>query len=391
MRSRDIENAKQKIIRNQRTILNKIDKESRNMTSLEQEQYDRLEDQWDRLESRQRRAEESEFGGSHSGGSVYRSMTISDRSTWSTEEREWDEYLRLERRDLALDQDPKGGFVVPEFFQDEVIEEIKSLTFMRNISRVIELDYGDVLHVPKLSARPADPSWTSELSIGAADTSMQFSKRQFYGHPLAEYELVSNDLRNVSRLDIGAYVTEQLGFKFSVKEERGFLNGTGANEPVGVMVATDLGISSSRDVSTGNTSTSIKSDGLIEALYSLEAGYRTNARWLFHRDAVKAIRKLKTGDGQYIWTPGFATDRPDTILGKPYHESEFMPNAFTTGQYVGIIGDFRRGYWIVQTSRFSIQVLLERFADSNQTAYVGRERLDGAPVVEQAFARVTLS
>jgi len=55
-----------------------------------------------------------------------------------------------------------------------------------------------------------------------------------------------------------------------------------------------------RDVSTSNTTTAITCDGLLEALMSLKAQYRKNCVWIFHRDAIKMIRKLKYGDGSYV-------------------------------------------------------------------------------------------
>jgi HK97 family phage major capsid protein len=151
-----------------------------------------------------------------------------------------------------------------------------------------------------------------------------------------------------------------------------------------------FGISTGRDVSTGNTTTAITADGLIEALYSLKAQYRKNAQWIFHRDAVKKIRKLKDGDGQYLWQVGFAQNKPDSILGLPYNESEYCPNTFTAGLYVGIVGDFSF-YWIAEALQMQIQRLVELYATSNQTGYIGRVELDAMPVDENAFARVTLA
>ena len=76
---------------------------------------------------------------------------------------------------------------------------------------------------------------------------------------------------------------------------------SGASQPLGLFTASDNGISTGRDVSTGNTSTSMTFDGLMEAKYSLKGQHQMNAEWLFHRDGVKQLAKLKDGDGQYIW------------------------------------------------------------------------------------------
>ena len=130
--------------------------------------------------------------------------------------------------------------------------------------------------------------------------------------------------------------------------------------------------------------------GDIECKYSLKAQYRRQAKWIFSREAIKMIRKLKDGEGNYLWRAGISSDRPDTILDLPFGESEYCPNTFTSGQYVGIIGDFSF-YWIVDALDMQVAVLSELYAESNQTGYIGRKETDAMPVIAEAFGRVTLA
>jgi HK97 family phage major capsid protein len=131
-------------------------------------------------------------------------------------------------------------------------------------------------------------------------------------------------------------------------------------------------------------------DGLISAKYALKAQYQKSARWIFHRDAVAQVRKLKDKNDQYLWQPGLVADKPDTILELPSFMSEYAPNTFTTGKYAGIIGDFSF-YWIADSMEFSIQVLKELYAESNQVGYIGRMECDAQPVLSEAFVRVKLA
>jgi HK97 family phage major capsid protein len=70
--------------------------------------------------------------------------------------------------------------------------------------------------------------------------------------------------------------------------------------------------------------------------------------------------------------------------------SEYAPNTFTTGLYVGLIGDWSQ-YWIVDALDLTIQRLVELYAETNQTGFIGRMETDGAPVLAEAFARVKLA
>ena len=40
---------------------------------------------------------------------------------------------------------------------------------------------------------------------------------------------------------------------------------------------------------------------------------------------VKAIRKLKNGNGDYLWQPSLTAGQPDTLLGRPVYTSSYMP------------------------------------------------------------------
>ena len=109
-----------------------------------------------------------------------------------------------------------------------------------------------------------------------------------------------------------------------------------------------------------------------------------------HRDLVKEVVKLKDNDGQYLWQPSIVEGQPDRLLSYPVHMSEYAPNTLTSGNYVAILGDFNH-YWIVDGDTMTVQVLNELFALTNQVGYVWNYFGDGAPVLEEAFARMKLA
>jgi HK97 family phage major capsid protein len=296
-----------------------------------------------------------------------------------------------EYRALAADQDIYGGFIVsPEQFVNELLKAVDDAVVIRRLARVIPVPNAASLGVPTLDNDPSDPVWTSEILTGDEDSTMSFGKRIFYPHPLAKRIKVSQKLLRQAVFGAEELVREALSGKFAIVEETAFMTGSGTNQPLGVFTASNNGISTTYDISTGNTSTSIQTDGLIEAKYALKGQYWGAARWLFHRDAVKQIRKLKTGEGDYIWQPGISAGTPDRILEIPYLMSEYAPNTFTSGSYVGIIGDFTK-YWIADALDMQIQRLDELYAETAQVGFIGRLECDGMPVLGEAFRRVTLA
>ena len=296
-----------------------------------------------------------------------------------------------EGRALQADSDVSGGYLLaPEKFQAELIKDRDNMVFVRRYARKFSLTNSGSMVAPARQDRMGDPTWTAEILTGAEDSTLDFDQRRLTPHPLARRIKVSNTLLRLAAIGVDAIVRDEFGYEFATVEENAFLNGTSANEPLGIFTAIGAGIGTGRDVSTANTTTAIKADNLIECLYTQPAQYRRDARWLFHRDALKMIRKLKDGEGNYLWQPGLASDRPATILSIPYDESEYCPNTFTTGKYVGALCCWNY-YWIVDALTVQIQVLRELYAETNQTGYIARAETDGMPVHENGFVRVTLA
>lgn len=298
--------------------------------------------------------------------------------------------VRDDIRALQMDSGVAGGYLIaPQQFVTELIKKVDDLVFMRPLATTMQITKAESLGVPSLDADPADADWTVELATGSEDTAMALGKREFAPHPVAKRVKVSNTLLRYSPLNVEGLVRERLAYKFGITQEKGFLVGSGAMQPLGVFTASDDGIPTGRDVSTGNTTTEIQFDGLIEAKYTLKSQYWPRARWIFHRDAMKQIAKIKDGEGQYIWRESVRQGEPDRILGFPQLMSEYAPNTFTTGLYVGILGDFSQ-YWIVDALDLQVQRVIELYAETNETGFIGRAETDGMPVLGEAFVRVTL-
>jgi HK97 family phage major capsid protein len=296
-----------------------------------------------------------------------------------------------ELRALEAQTDTQGGFIVaPQQFIAQLLKFVDDMLFIRGLATVIPVPSAASLGIPSLDTDVSDADWTAELATGEEDSDMAFGKRELRPHPLAKRIKVSQKLLRQAALNPEMIVRDRLAYKFGVTQEKAYLLGTGAQQPLGVFIASTDGISTARDVSTGNIGTDVRVDGLIEAKYTLKAQYWPRARWMFHRDGVKRIAKLKDGEGQYLWQPGIREGQPDRILQFPFDVSEHVPNTFTTGLYVGILADWSN-YWIADALDMQLQRLVELYAVTNQVGFIGRLETDGMPVLEEAFVRVKLA
>lgn len=302
-----------------------------------------------------------------------------------------DEKASSEWRALQAGSDTAGGFLMmPEQIATQLIKAIDNDVFIRQLATKFQVPNAMSLGAPSLDNDPADADWTTELATGGEDPTMSFGKRKLEPHPFAKRIKISNQMLRSGMLNPEQLVLSRLAYKFGVTEEKGFLTGSGSGQPLGLFTASANGISTGRDVSTDNTTTAVTFDGLLNAFYSVKTSYQKNGVWLFHRDAIKMIAKLKDGQSRYLWQPSVAEGRPDTIQSRPVYSSEYVPNTFTTGLYVGMYGDFSN-YWIADAMNLQIQRLGELYAEADQTGFIGRASCDGMPVLEEAFARIKLA
>ena len=297
-----------------------------------------------------------------------------------------------EVRALTAGQDTQGGFLVtPQEFVQELIVAVKNQVFMRGLAKVIPLNGPTSCGVPTLDSDVGDADWTPEVKIVTEDTNLAFGKRELMPHPLSKLVKISNKLLRSAALNPESIVMDRMAYKFGVSMEKGYLSGDGVQKPLGVFTASTDGISTARDVAqaAGNTTT-ITADGLIAAKYALKAQYLQKSQWIFHRDMLKQVASLKTGDGYYLFELSDKADVPDTLLGRPLLMSEFAPNTLAASAYVGILGDFSY-YWIADSLALQFMRLNELFSLNNQVGFIGRMESDGAPVLGEAFSRVQLS
>jgi HK97 family phage major capsid protein len=299
----------------------------------------------------------------------------------------------IETRTLQKDIDSSGGFsVTSEIVNAKIFHDLDNAVFVRNYAEKFTVDRADGVGIPVLDVDASDLTFTGEITSASLDTSMRFGKRALRPTRLAKGIKVSRDLLNLSAADMADFIVSRLVYKLAVTEENAFLTGSGAaGNPLGLFTRSADGVSASRDVTTGNTTTAITADGLINCMYALKSQYLNSPScfWVFHRDVLKMIRKLKDGEGQYLWQSGLGGS-PSTILGKAYLLSEYAPSTLTSGSRVGLIGDLRF-YGIAEYGQFSLQVLKELYSLENCDAFVINHHVDAMPLIATAFSCVTLA
>ena len=305
--------------------------------------------------------------------------------------------LSLDQRNALQSSDDSGGgyLVAPEELAEDVLRDISDNIFIRQHARIRTNIAADSIGIAKRTAKVSTYVWAQELSQPTFDTSLKLGKKRLHPHPLVGGIKISNDLLR-SPLDAEEEVRTELAEDAGSTMEDAYMTGDGHQKALGVFTASSSGISTARDVSTGNTTTAITYAGLINALFTLPAKYhlgkkdRSGARWAFHPDTVRDIVQLVDGAGQPIFKWAAGPNGENLLLGLPVDQSDRVPNTMTTGQYVGILANWWY-YNIADSIGMEIQRITELFAQTNEIAFIHRMRTDGMPIMEEAFVRVKLA
>jgi len=286
-------------------------------------------------------------------------------------------------RALQVDSVAAGGYlVVGKVYRQRLRQEGK-LSAMRNLSRVLEPLSGreESVGIPSQESALSDAAWTSELANESADSAAPFGKRELKPHPLMKRIRVSKKLLR-SEPNAERWILDAIADAIATPEEAAFLQGSGSGEPQGIIGHDDVTVMTTADAGV------ITLDEVKQWIFSLPARFARQAQIVARPSFVGYLLQLKDGDGDYL-IPDFS----GKLFNIPVHYSDGMPEAIdtttwapTAGEVAAIIGDFRTGYWIVDSDELDLVRLAELYAEDNETGIQATQYTDGAPVVPDAFS-----
>ena len=277
---------------------------------------------------------------------------------------------------LQVGTDSEGGYLVPDEFEHTLVEALQEENIFRKLAHIIQTASGD-RKIPVVASK-GTASWVDEEgSITESDDS--FGQVSIGAYKLGTLIKVSNELLNDSVFPLEGYISKEFARRIGAKEEDSFFNGDGDGKPVGIFHSTggaQVGV-------TAASTSAITADEIIDLFYSLGAPYRKKAVWVLNDATVKSIRKLKDGNGNYLWQPALTADTPDTLLGRPVYTSTSVPT-IASGAKVIAFGDFSF-YWIADRQGRIFKKLSELYATTDQTGFVATQRVDGKLILPEAI------
>lgn len=287
--------------------------------------------------------------------------------------------------------DDSGGYLVPEDFLNNVLMRKPTPTRVAANCQSFNTTR-DQLTIPKVQYTTDDlyttgirATWTGE--VPASNTASRVTDPVFGQLRIPVFTAmlsmpVTNDLLEDSAVALQPWIEDRFGETIELLYDNMALNGTGVSQPTGIL-SNPGGADQPKVVVSGNAN-GLTGDGLINLTEDLPEQYDEASKLWFNKvNTGKAIRLLKDADGRPLVNygtqdNGVASGRPHDVNGYPYLWSGFMPNV-AANNFPIIFGDMQ-GYALVRRIGFSIQVLRELYAETNQILLLGRIRFGGAVV-----------
>lgn len=280
------------------------------------------------------------------------------------------------RNALQEGVDSEGGYLVPDEFENTLIQALEEENVVRAHAHVFTTASGS--HKIPVVATKGTANWIEEEGVyGESDD--VFGQEQIDAHKVGTIIKVSEELLNDSAFDLENYFRSEFARRIGNKEEEAFLVGDGDHKPTGILAATG----GAQTGVTAASATAITADELIDLFYSLKSPYRKNAIWVMNDSTIRAIRKLKDGNGQYLWQPAIHEGEFDTILGKRIFTSAYAPEIAAGAKSI-LFGDLSF-YWIGDRQGITFKRLNERYADYGQVGFLASKRVDGKLILSEAI------
>jgi HK97 family phage major capsid protein len=265
----------------------------------------------------------------------------------------------------------EGKETIPQGFVYSLEQALLAYGGVRSVATVIRTDSGNALPYPTMNDTSNKGAILSEAttigaSVDPAFAQLTLNAFKYSSKPI----LMSYELTQDSAFDLGALVGDWLGTRIARIQNDHFTTGAGTTLPKGLTIAAVLGKAAA-------SMTAIISDEVIDLIHSVDPAYRPNASFMMHDVVLAAIRKLKEQTtNAYIWQPGLQAGVPDRLLGYRYTVNQSMSSTFTTGQKLVLFGDLSK-YLIRDVSTIRLVRLEERYADTDQIAFIAFMRTDG--------------
>lgn len=281
---------------------------------------------------------------------------------------------------LQVGVNPDGGYTAPVEMDTAITRVLMNVSAMRSLATVRPISAQAFKKLVNVGG--ATSGWVGETSSRTETNTptlraLEFPAMELYANPAATQQLLDDSFVNIEQ-----WLADEVATEFAEEEGAAFISGAGVNSPRGILGYTPVADASYAWGSVGYIATGTSAnfdatnpaDAILDLVYALKKGYRQNATFLMNRKTLAATRKLKDGDGFYLWQPSAQAGQPATLFGYPVEDDDNMTD-IAANSYSIAFADFARAYIIVD--RFGTRVQRDPYTNKPFVHFYTTKRVGG--------------
>lgn len=298
--------------------------------------------------------------------------------------------LDVETKGLNTGVSAEGGYLIDPRTAEQIETVLRSGASIRALSRVVQVEAGsyDVL----VDHEEIGAGWLDETSAVNETSAPVIDRIAIQLHELSASPKASQRLLDDTAFDVESWLAERIADRFLRAESAAFISGDGVNKPKGLLTKPMVANASWSWGSIGYSITGTSgafdandpADAVVDLIYSLGAQYRANAAFVMNSKTAGEIRKIKDGQGRFVWTEGMSARQPALLMGYPVAIVEEMPDIAADSLSVAF-GDFGHGYTVAE--RPDIRILRDPYSAKPHVMFYATKRV-GGDVTDYAAIKV---
>jgi HK97 family phage major capsid protein len=276
----------------------------------------------------------------------------------------------------AVDGD--GGYLAPVEWDRTITDKLKRVSMIRQKARQISISSAGFKKlfndravgsgwVGEVAARPE----TSTPTIGTLD----FTPGELYANPA-----ISQGLLDDAEVDLEAWLASEVDTEFARQEGIAFLGGDGVNKPFGILTYVTGAANAARHpwgaigVRNSTQAASFTADSVLDLIMDLPVEFRGQGEFYVSNEFLRVARKLKDGQGNYLWQPSYVAGAPQSLAGYAVNEMPDMPTV-AANNIIALFGDMEATYLVVD--RIGIRVLRDPYTNKPFVHFYTTKRVGG--------------
>ncbi len=274
--------------------------------------------------------------------------------------------------------DSEGGYVAPVEWDRTITNKLVILSDMRQLATVQRCSGAGLTKLFNMGGTAS--GWVGETAARPATNTATFASLGFgwgeiYANPAATQQILDD-----SEIDLESWLAGEVNTEFAKQEGTAFFSGDGANKPFGILTYVTGAANAAKHpfgaikvVNSGNAA-AITSDGILDLIYDLPSAFTAGAVFTMNRKTQGIVRKLKDGEGNYLWQPSYVAGQPATLAGFPVKEVAAIPDV-AANAIAALFGDFKQTYTVYD--RVGVRVLRDPFTNKPYVQFYTTKRVGG--------------